>query len=103
MPIGVSQAFHVNVNCSDLERSLGFYRDLLGLTASTRTKPEAPQDGAAFGLDLAQWDAWILHDERGFGAGLVVDLLEWQVPRPTGRPNRRVGRATNPAVRPHRR
>jgi len=46
MPIGVSQAFHVNVNCSDLERSLAFYRDLLGLTASTRTKPEAPQDGA---------------------------------------------------------
>jgi len=88
MPIGVSQAFHVNVNCSDLERSLAFYRDLLGLTASTRTKPEAPQDGAAFGLDVVQWDAWILHDARGFGAGLVVDLLEWQVPTPTGRPNR---------------
>ena len=31
-PIGVSQAFHVNVNCSDLERSLAFYRDRLGLT-----------------------------------------------------------------------
>ena len=88
MPIGVSQAFHVNVNCSDLDRSLAFYRDLLGLTASTRTTPEEPQDGAAFGLDVAQWDAWILHDARGFGAGLVVDLLEWQVPLPTGRPNR---------------
>jgi len=87
VPIGVSQVFHVHVNCSDLERSLGFYRDLLGLTASTHTRPEAPQDGAAFGLDRAQWDAWILHDERGFGAGMVVDLLEWQVPRPTGRPN----------------
>jgi catechol 2,3-dioxygenase-like lactoylglutathione lyase family enzyme len=88
MPIGVSQAFHVNVNCSDLERSLAFYRDLLGLTASTHTRPEAPQDGAAFGLDLAQWDAWILHDARGFGAGLVVDLLQWRVPEPIGRPNR---------------
>jgi catechol 2,3-dioxygenase-like lactoylglutathione lyase family enzyme len=88
MPIGVSQAFHVNVNCSDLERSLAFYRDALGLTPSTRTRPESAQDGAAFGLDLAQWDAWILHDARGFGAGLVVDLLEWQVPRPTGSPNR---------------
>jgi catechol 2,3-dioxygenase-like lactoylglutathione lyase family enzyme len=86
--IGVSQAFHVNVNCSDLEQSLAFYRDLIGLTPSTRTRPEAPQDGAAFGLDRAQWDAWILHDERGFGAGLVVDLLEWKVPTPTGTPNR---------------
>lgn len=87
MPIGVSQAFHVNINCSDLERSLAFYRDRLGLAAATHTRPDAPQDGAAFGLDRAQWDAWILHDDRGFGAGLVVDLLEWQVPRPTGRPN----------------
>lgn len=87
MPIGVSQAFHVNVNCSDLGRSLRFYRDLLGLTAATRTRPDAPQDGAAFGLDQAQWDAWILHDARGFGAGLAVDLLEWMVPPPTGRPN----------------
>lgn len=86
-PIGVSQAFHVNVNCSDLERSLGFYRDRLGLTASTHTRPESPQDGAAFRLDVGQWDAWILHDDRGFGAGLVVDLLEWQVPRPTGSPS----------------
>jgi glyoxylase I family protein len=88
LPIGVSQTFHVNVNCSDLERSLAFYRDLLGLTPATRTRPESPQDGAAFGLDQAQWDAWILHDERGFGAGLVVDLLEWKVPPPTGTPNR---------------
>ena len=87
MPIGVSQAFHVNVNCSNLERSLIFYRDLLGLTASTHTKPDGPQDGAAFGLDQAQWDAWILHDARGFGAGLVVDLLEWMVPAPLGAPN----------------
>jgi len=87
MPIGVSQAFHVNINCSDLERSLAFYRDRLGLTASTHTRPESPQDGAAFRLDVGQWDAWILHDDRGFGAGLVVDRLEWQVPRPTGTPN----------------
>jgi len=87
VPIGVSQAFHVNINCSDLERSLAFYRDRLGLTPSTRTRPEVPQAGAAFRLDVGQWDAWILHDERGFGAGLVVDLLEWQVPSPTGRPN----------------
>jgi len=88
VPIGVTQAFHVNVNCSDLERSLAFYRDRLGLIPSTHTQPETPQDGAAFGLDRAQWDAWILHDARGFGAGLVVDLLQWQVPPPTGRPNR---------------
>lgn len=84
MAIGVSRVFHLNVNCGDLERSLGFYRDLLGLTQAAHTvSPE--QDGAAFGLERAAWDAWIMLDERGYD-GVVVDLLEWQTPRPTGTP-----------------
>jgi len=84
MSIGASRIFHLNVNCSDLERSLGFYRDLLGLRQAAHTvSPE--QDGAAFGLDSAAWDAWILHDERGYD-GVVLDLLEWRTPKPVGTP-----------------
>jgi catechol 2,3-dioxygenase-like lactoylglutathione lyase family enzyme len=84
MAIGVSRVFHLNVNCSDMERSLGFYRDLLGLDQQIRTvSPE--QDGAAFGLPRVAWDAWIMLDERGYD-GVVLDLLEWQTPRPTGAP-----------------
>lgn len=86
MPIGASQAFSINVNCSNLARSLHFYRDLLGLTASVQTRPDA-QDGAAYRLDRVQWDGWFLHDARGPGAGPTVDLLEWQVPSHTGTPN----------------
>ena len=85
MAIGVSRVFHLNVNCSNLARSLTFYRDLLGLTAVVRTTPAEPQPGAAFGLDAAQWDAWILADGRGLD-GVAIDLLEWQVPPPTGQP-----------------
>jgi glyoxylase I family protein len=85
MAIGVSRVFHVNVNCSNLERSLAFYRDLLGLTQGAHTVPAAPQPGGAFGLDEAQWDAWILSDARGFD-GVAIDLLEWQVPPPTRAP-----------------
>jgi catechol 2,3-dioxygenase-like lactoylglutathione lyase family enzyme len=82
---------HVNANCSDLARSLAFYRDLVGLAPLSHTQP-VPQDGRGFGLDgRVQWDAYLLHDERGV-AGPAVDLLEWQIPRPTGRaastPNR---------------
>ena len=84
MAIGVSQVFHLNVNCTALDRSLGFYRDLLGLTQTTRTAPEAAQPGAAFGLAEAQWDAWILTGDRGYD-GVVLDLLEWQVPPPGAR------------------
>ena len=75
---------HVNVNCRDLERSLGFYRDVLGLRAVTRTAPEEAQPGAAFGLEWARWDAWMMAGPRGFGAP-VVDLLQWIVPEPLER------------------
>jgi catechol 2,3-dioxygenase-like lactoylglutathione lyase family enzyme len=85
MAIGVSRVFHLNVNCSNLERSLVFYRDLLGLQTVVRTTPDGPQPGEAFGLDAAQWDAWILADSRGLD-GVAIDLLEWQVPLPVGKP-----------------
>ena len=72
---------HVNVNCTDLARSMAFYRDELGLKAVTRTNPPEPQDGAAFGLATAQWDAWMMGGAGGFRAP-VIDLLEWIVPPP---------------------
>lgn len=74
--------FHVNVNCSNLETSLAFYRDRVGLTASVRTAPRHPQPGAAFGLDRAQWDAWIMTASGGLDE-VVLDLLEWKVPGPS--------------------
>src|SRR6187431_395705 len=85
MPIGASRIFHVNVNCSDLERSLAFYRDVLGLQQGAHTQPGEPQPGDAFGLDTAQWDAWILTGDNGYD-GVALDLLEWQVPPPVGSP-----------------
>ncbi len=81
----------MNVNCRDLDRSRAFY-EALGLRASVRTAPGGVQSGAAFGLDRAQWDAWILSGAdalAGAGAGAgggVIDLLEWQEPAPTGEP-----------------
>ena len=95
MPITASRIFHVNVNCADLDRSLAFYRDLVGLRPTTRTAPTAAQPGAAFGIDEAgtgvQWDAWMMQGDAG-AASPLLDLLEWKVPRPSGRP------ATDPTV-----
>ena len=79
----MARVIHVNVNCSDLDRSAAFYRDELGLEASLRTTPAEPQPGAAFGLERVQWDAWMMAGADGFG-GPVVDLLEWKVPVPVG-------------------
>ena len=88
MAIPIQSVMHINVNCSNLERSLGFYRDFVGLNVGSHTRP-VPQQGAGFpvegGGEKIQWDAYILHDARGF-AGPAVDLLEWREPAPTGRP-----------------
>jgi catechol 2,3-dioxygenase-like lactoylglutathione lyase family enzyme len=85
MALGFASVVHVNVNCSQLARSLAFYRDALGLAPLSHTRP-LPQDGAGFGLaGRVQWDAWILHDERGQAAP-GVDLLEWKQPAPVGAP-----------------
>ena len=84
MAISIERVMHVNVNCSDLERSLAFYRDVVGLVPASHTHP-VPQDGAGFGMSgQVQWDAHIMQDERGF-AGPAVDLLEWKQPGPVGR------------------
>ncbi len=85
MSLPLLSTVHVNANCSNLERSLAFYHDLVGLTPLSHTKP-LPQEGRGFGLEgPVQWDAHLLHDERG-ARGPGVDLLEWRRPRPVGHP-----------------
>jgi len=87
MSLSPLSVMHVNVNCSDLERSLEFYRDQVGLVPQSHTHP-LPQDGAGFGLPgRVVWDAHLLHDDRGF-ASAAVDLLEWKRPAPVGVPAR---------------
>lgn len=86
MALDLGAVTHVNVNCSDLDRSLRFYRDLVGLKPQSHTKPQ-PQAGEGFGLSgQVVWDAYLLHDDRG-PASPAIDLLEWQTPKPIGRPH----------------
>ena len=85
MAISASRIFHVNSNCIDLDRSLTFYRDLLGLKQNTHPIPSFLQRGDAFGLEQVMWDAWMLQSDVG-NEGLALDLLEWKVPKPAGRP-----------------
>jgi glyoxylase I family protein len=89
MSLTDARLFHVNVNCSDLERSRRFYTEGLGLELGARTAPEATQPGAAFGLERARWDASILLGPRGYDGG-AIDLLEWHEPAPTGAPPARI-------------
>lgn len=86
MALTLTSVAHVNANCSNLAGSLAFYRDLVGLQATTHTRPP-PQEGAGFGLPgKVVWDAYMLQDGRA-PLGPSIDLLEWQAPRPVGRPH----------------
>lgn len=89
MALDGARLFHVNANCSDLERSRRFYTDGLGLTVGAHTAPETTQPGAAFGLDRARWDASILLGPRAYEGG-AIDLLQWHEPTPTGAPPARL-------------
>ena len=56
MALDLLSVTHINVNCSDLERSMHFYRDQVGLVPQSHTKP-LPQEGAGFGLPgQVVWD-----------------------------------------------
>jgi catechol 2,3-dioxygenase-like lactoylglutathione lyase family enzyme len=89
MAIGGNRIYHVNSNCSVLERSARFY-EALGLRRVVRTVPSRPQPGDAFGLAEVAWDAWVLQSDDGL-EGLSLDLLEWTTPPPTGTPPPTVG------------
>lgn len=86
MALDLLAVTHVNVNCSNLERSMRFYRDLVGLVPQSHTRPH-PQEGSGFGLPgQVVWDAYLLHDDRA-QAGPAIDLLEWKQPKPVGEPH----------------
>ena len=87
--VPITRVAHCNLNCSSLERSLAFYRDVIGLEPNTHTAPP-PQPAGGFplpaGTTTVQWDAWIMHEPDAGHTSPALDLLEWILPGPTGRP-----------------
>jgi catechol 2,3-dioxygenase-like lactoylglutathione lyase family enzyme len=68
---------HVNINCSDFERSRAFY-EMLGFRVLMDVEQNAsPQAAAAVGMEsYAVRGALMAHRD-----GSVIDLLEWREPR----------------------
>jgi catechol 2,3-dioxygenase-like lactoylglutathione lyase family enzyme len=72
----------VRLNCSDLDRSIAFYRDAIGLEA-----------GPVQGLDVERPDGQPVGQARtaplaipGHPEGFTIELTEWTEPAPTGAP-----------------
>ncbi|MFN0091444.1 MAG: VOC family protein [Acidimicrobiales bacterium] len=84
MPI--KSIFHVNINCTDFERSKRFY-ELLGFQSVTDL-PEggSEQMGIGLGLPGARGKAAIMMIDPRNSRGCRLDLIEWTSPKTKGSP-----------------
>lgn len=89
--VGPPVTYHQNINCRSLRRSFPFYQDVLGLDYIFRRIAREPQAATVGALGQGVegeifFDAPFLGyraDQRN-----PVDLLEWRIPGPVGRPYR---------------
>jgi len=90
----IKRIIHFNVVCSDIEKSLEFYVDLLGghllgnkeKAAIIKRKTESKGVGIALGLgDTAEYKGWVIRYGYDKNATLL-DLLQWTKPPSQGTP-----------------
>jgi catechol 2,3-dioxygenase-like lactoylglutathione lyase family enzyme len=89
--VGSAVTFHENINCQSLRRSFPLYQDVLGLDYIFRRVAREPQPATVGALGQGVVGD-IFFDAPFFGHRAdqrnPVDLLEWSIPKPVGRPYR---------------
>jgi catechol 2,3-dioxygenase-like lactoylglutathione lyase family enzyme len=92
----VASFFHINVNCTDFERSLAFYR-LIGFEVVNAFEGDASFGEAGLGPVLRLPDDCAgraaLLKLKGDGNGPRLDLIEWTSPREAAVPPRTLAQA----------
>jgi len=83
--MNVTGMLHVNVNCSDFDRSLAFYRRLGFDVVWEVPETNTPEVAAAVGMPPYRVRGALLA-LRGGGATTLIDLLEWKHPRDESAP-----------------
>ncbi len=81
----IKSIFHVNINCSNLERSLEFYQMLGFAVELNLVLGGDPGESMALGLPKAVGRAAIMK-LGGAAHGTRLDLIEWKEPRDTEPP-----------------
>ena len=84
--MAIKSVFHVNINCTDFERSKAFY-EMLGFT-SVLDLGEGGSDemGRGLGQVGAKGKAAIMMLDPGNSRGCRLDLIEWTNPKTKGSP-----------------
>jgi len=73
----VTRIDHVGITVSDVDRALGFYRDLLGLRVIADSSVTAPEVAELLGLDSVQLRVADLDS----GDGRIVELIQYVQPK----------------------
>ena len=88
----ITRVVHVNVVCSDIERSLKFYQDVLGAKVVAKIAGEESSEvGEAMGFnEPAKARTYMLSFGQGSKASpaTLIDLLQWVKPSGKGKPYR---------------
>jgi catechol 2,3-dioxygenase-like lactoylglutathione lyase family enzyme len=81
----LAEVFHTGITVSDLERSVAFYRDVLGLELVAQWDSAQPYLRAVVGYPDAELRIALLRLPRGSAgaSGHHIELLEYRVPRGT--------------------
>jgi lactoylglutathione lyase len=70
---------HVTVMVDDLDRSLAFYRDILGLKVITWVAHDGPEISTMVGLpNVKMREARMVAPQTG---NMIIDLIEWVAPK----------------------
>ena len=77
----VTGVFHVNVNCSDYERSRAFYERLGFRVVFEVPETNTPEVAAAVGMPPYRVRGALLALRGATGPTTLLDLLEWRHPR----------------------
>ncbi len=81
--MGVAGIFHTGLTVSDLDRSIAFYRDLLGLEVIAQWDSSQPYLRTVVGYPDAELRIALLRlpERTGAASGPHVELLEYKQPR----------------------
>jgi catechol 2,3-dioxygenase-like lactoylglutathione lyase family enzyme len=84
--VAITSIFHVNINCTDFERSRRFYEMLGFRTVVDLGVVDGPGMGRGLGREGATGRAAIMMLDPDNRRGCRLDLIEWSEPEPAGAP-----------------
>ena len=82
---GVTGIFHVNINCSNFERSLAFYQMLGFKVVSDMGEGSDPKITQGLGVPAGRYRGVLMQIGEGERATLL-DLIQWYEPGSAGKP-----------------